>query len=92
MNIPDYRRVLNALAERIDDGTYPLRSKLPSLKQMREEFGVSYSTIQTALRILEDRHVIAARRGAGYYVIAETGQRHKTASPEPGSPDRPQPS
>lgn len=70
-----YKDVLEIIAARIDDGTYPLRSKLPTLKQMRDEYEVSYSTIQCALRILEDRGAIAPRRGSGYWVISETGQR-----------------
>lgn len=71
-----FREILTILAERINDGTYPPKSKLPSLKQMREEFGASIRTIQFAVVILEDRGVITARRGKGYYV-AEAGERRR---------------
>lgn len=68
-----YRQVLDILAGRIGDGYYHRDGRggrLPTQKQMREEFGVGNLTLRFALAILEDRGLITSRRGKAYFVVS----------------------
>lgn len=51
------------------DGTYPLRSFLPSQRDLAEELGVSRDTVQRALRELANEGWIESRQGSGSRVI-----------------------
>jgi GntR family transcriptional regulator len=49
---PRYVVIVNTLQERIEDGTYPPGSMLPSDAQVGDEFKVSRVTVVRALSIL----------------------------------------
>lgn len=63
-----YERVLNALRSRIEDGTYPPGSKLPSQHQLVAEFDVSRPTVIEALRLLRQEGLIETQTGRGSFV------------------------
>lgn len=65
----EFHRVAEALRVRITDGTYPLRSFLPSQRDLAEEFGVSRDTVQRVLRELVDQGWIESRQGSGSRVV-----------------------
>lgn len=61
-------RLHRELKERIADGRYPTGSQLPSEAEMVEEFGVSRSTVRSALSGLEAEGLIVRRWGVGTFV------------------------
>ncbi|MFE9444912.1 GntR family transcriptional regulator [Streptomyces sp. NPDC006602] len=65
----EFQRVADELRGRMTDGTYPLRSFLPSQRDLAEELGVSRDTVQRALRELADEGWIESRQGSGSRVV-----------------------
>lgn len=65
----EYLRVAERLRVRVTEGTYPLRSFLPSQRDLAEEFGVSRDTVQRALQELKDEGWIESRQGSGSRVV-----------------------
>ncbi len=66
--IPRYEQFAHALEELIRSGTFPMGSRLPSIREAIAQHGVSFSTVLQAYRRLEDRGFIEARPQSGYYV------------------------
>ena len=62
--------VLRELRRRIADGAYPLETKLPSERNLAEEFEVSRVTIRKSLEILGNDGMITRRPGLGSIVSA----------------------
>lgn len=65
----EFQRVADELRTRMTDGTYPLKSFLPSQRDLAEEFEVSRDTVQRALRELAGEQWIESRQGSGSRVI-----------------------
>ncbi|MFD7405259.1 winged helix-turn-helix domain-containing protein [Streptomyces sp. NPDC059866] len=65
----EFQRVADELRARMTDGRYPLRSFLPSQRDLAEEFEVSRDTVQRALRELADEGWIESRQGSGSRVV-----------------------
>ncbi|MGW5471848.1 winged helix-turn-helix domain-containing protein [Streptomyces chartreusis] len=65
----EFQRVSEELRTRMADGTYPLRSFLPSQRDLAEEFEVSRTTIQRVLRELASEGWIESRQGSGSRVV-----------------------
>ncbi|MGH9017881.1 MAG: PLP-dependent aminotransferase family protein [Acidimicrobiales bacterium] len=76
---PLYLQLAEAVAGRIADGTYGAGERIPSVRQLREQFGVSLSTVLEACRVLEDRGLVEARAQSGHYVRTPSAGRR----PEP---------
>lgn len=66
-----YGRLAAHFERAIQEGTLRAGDRLPSIRDLREQFGLSPSTIVQALVWLEDRGYIEARSRSGYYVRAE---------------------
>lgn len=56
------------LQKRIEDGMYPVGSKLPSIRSLAGEFHLVIRTIQLALEALEDEGYVVTVPGKGSYV------------------------
>ena len=65
---PTYREIADELTRRIKAGQYKPGTMLPSYSKLADEFEVSVSTIQQALRILRERGLTTGRPGRGVYV------------------------
>lgn len=76
-----YERLAHALESQIREGLYRRGEKLPSIREMSRQRGVSISTVQQAYHMLEDRRLIAARRKSGYYVDAPAMPPTASSSP-----------
>jgi DNA-binding transcriptional MocR family regulator len=57
-----YQHLANLLAERIEQGLYRSGERLPSVRTLSQEHGVSISTIQQAYQILEKLQLITPSR------------------------------
>lgn len=65
-----YDTVADDLARAINEGIYPPGERLPSLRAVRERYGVSLATAVQALQRLEARGLVVARPRSGYFVRA----------------------
>ena len=59
---------VEALTQAIESGTYRPGSPLPSEPVLSEQLGVSRPTLREALRLLEERGLIARKHGKGTFV------------------------
>ncbi|MFE5093289.1 GntR family transcriptional regulator [Streptomyces sp. NPDC056638] len=65
---PKWRQVADILRARITTGTYPPGSRVPSVVQLTEEFGIAAVTAQKVMRALREEGAIRTERGMGSYV------------------------
>jgi GntR family transcriptional regulator, hexuronate regulon transcriptional repressor len=63
-----YQQVANALTQKIRAGVYKPGERLPSERDLAEQFRVSRPTLREALIALEIRGLVEARHGSGIYV------------------------
>jgi GntR family transcriptional repressor for pyruvate dehydrogenase complex len=66
--------VVNELLGAIRDGQFKPGQRLPSERQLAEDFGVSRASVREGLRILELMETIEVRQGRGAVVLAATQQ------------------
>ncbi|EJL27190.1 transcriptional regulator [Caulobacter sp. AP07] len=74
------QQIANAIAVSIRDGPYVLGQRLPSERDLAEDYKVSRPTIREAMIILEARGLVEARHGAGVYVA--DAPRPEVSAPE----------
>jgi GntR family transcriptional regulator len=65
---PRWRQVAAVIRQRIADGTYPPRSRVPSVVQLTAEFGIAAATGQKVHRALRDEGLIYTEPGLGSFV------------------------
>lgn len=65
-----YTHLADLLGERIEQGLYGPGDRLPSVRALSAEHGVSLSTVQQAYRVLEDNGLATPRPKSGYFVSA----------------------
>lgn len=75
-----YESIAHTLEQAIEVGRYKPGGRLPSERELAEEFGVSRPVVREAIIVLELRGLVQRRHGAGVYVAAKT-------APQPISPD-----
>ncbi|MFA9461315.1 PLP-dependent aminotransferase family protein [Thiohalorhabdus methylotrophus] len=63
-----YEEVAGSIAGQVEAGVYGPGDRLPGVRKLARQFGVSVSTVVAAQHLLEDRGVIEARPRSGYYV------------------------
>ena len=66
-----YKKIYDDLLEAIEKGIYPPGSKLPSEKELMEQYNVSRITSKKALEMLADRNIIVRMPGKGSFVLEE---------------------
>ncbi|PLX98829.1 MAG: GntR family transcriptional regulator [Desulfuromonas sp.] len=68
--VPLYENVANRISYLIEQGTFRPGDKVPSIRNLSQQFGVSINTTKQAYAYLEDRRLIEARPQSGYFVSA----------------------
>jgi GntR family transcriptional repressor for pyruvate dehydrogenase complex len=63
-----YQQVAMTLAQTIRSSAYKPGQRLPSERDLAEQFGVSRPTVREAMIALEIRGLVEARHGSGIYV------------------------
>lgn len=63
-----FETIVSDMVKKIDSGHYPANSKLPTVSELCDIYGVSRITVRKAMDELEDLGMIARRRGAGTFV------------------------
>lgn len=71
--IPLTERVADTIEQMVTDGNFQPCERIPNEYQLAEQLGVGRSTVREAIKILESRHVLEIRRGAGTFVCEEVG-------------------
>lgn len=65
-------RVAAILIDRIEQGVYPVGSKLPAGRLLAQEFDVSAAVIREATERLRTKGLVRTRQGAGCLVLADS--------------------
>lgn len=80
---PLYAQIAQGIAQLIDDQAFQPGDRLPSVREMAAQNGVSVSTAVQALRWLEERHLVTARPKSGYYVAPRNKEPALPATSRP---------
>jgi DNA-binding transcriptional MocR family regulator len=67
-NKPIYQRIANSIIESIKKGSIAQDTKLPSIRKLAKEYGVSNLTVLNAMRLLEDERIVYAIPKKGYFI------------------------
>jgi GntR family transcriptional regulator len=67
-NRPKWVQVKEILAARIEDETYPIGTRVPSVVQLVAEFDISNVTAQKVLKALREQGLIETVFGMGSFV------------------------
>ena len=70
--VPKYRQIIDYMKEKIENGEWPIGSKIPSQRQLAKLFHVNRSTVITALDELIADGLIQGQIGAGTIVMNNT--------------------
>lgn len=81
-----YRSLADSLISLIEKETYRVGERIPSVRQMSKQQGVSISTVLQAYLLLENQGWIESRPQSGYYVRAMV--RDHAPEPEISSPTK----
>lgn len=68
-----YRRIADALVVKLDSGEWPAGTRLPSVRQLAQQFSVNNLTALQAYRWLEQRQRVVARPRNGFFVAGSSG-------------------
>lgn len=63
-----YLTIVDTLTQRIAQGHYP-DGRLPSTKELREEFDASYGSVRSAILIMKTQGLVEGRQGQGVFVV-----------------------
>lgn len=68
--VAPYRQIADVLRGRIESGEYAAGQRLPSIKDLMDEYGVAALTARKALNLLASEGLAEVSPGMGYYVSA----------------------
>jgi GntR family hexuronate regulon transcriptional repressor len=77
-----YQQIARAIAAAIADGRYGPGDRLPSERELAEEFSVSRPTVRDAMIALEFQGLVEARQGSGVYVTVVAPAVGEALEPE----------
>lgn len=66
--VPLYRQVMDGLSADIENGTYPVGSRIPSEMELSEIYGVSRITVRRAVTELSSEGILTKKQGKGTFV------------------------
>jgi DNA-binding GntR family transcriptional regulator len=69
---PPYRQIADAIRERIRSGELAPGSKVPSVREVVQEYDVAMATAHRAVRLLQAEGYVRAEHGIGNVVMSET--------------------
>lgn len=70
-DVPRWKQVAEVVRERIADGTYPPRTRVPSVMQLVDEFGIAQATAQKVHQGLREDGMIYTEPGLGSFVAEQ---------------------
>ncbi|MEV4346597.1 GntR family transcriptional regulator [Actinoplanes sp. NPDC049596] len=69
-----YRQLAAVLRERIRSGELAVGQRMPSEKDLHDEFGFARETVRRALAILRNEGLVEVRHGHGTFVVEAPGR------------------
>ena len=84
-----YHQLTDVLAQQIAEGAFRPGDRLPSIRSLARQRGLSLATVIAAYQMLEDRGLVSPRPRSGYFVRAQPkgpALRPSTPSPQPRRP------
>lgn len=84
-----YQMVATRIETMVRAGALATGGKIPSVRDMAAQMGLSVMTVLAGYRLLEDRGVIESRPQSGYYVRSPHRRLHPAAADLPGAPLEP---
>ena len=66
--VPLYRQLARSVEKRIQDGSFPEGSRIPSEQELMRRFGLSRVTVRQAMEDLFQRSIIVRKQGLGTFV------------------------
>jgi GntR family transcriptional regulator len=72
-DVPRYVQLAAYLRAKIDDGTYPPRTRIPSEVSLVQETGFARDTVRKAIALLVTEERVYIVRGMGTFVTAPGG-------------------
>ncbi len=85
MREPVYIGLANKITEMIEKGVFKAEDKLPSLRSLHKENGLSIGTILQAFNYLIDQGLITSREKSGYFVNHRSGKNWPAPLPLPAT-------
>ena len=85
MKEPVYIGLANKITEMIEKGVFKAEDRLPSLRSLHKENGLSIGTILQAFNFLIDKGLITSREKSGYFVSHRSGKSLPLPLPLPVS-------
>jgi DNA-binding transcriptional MocR family regulator len=76
---PLYSQLAALIEIQIERGVFLPGSHIPSVRRLRDQYGVSLSTVVEACRVLEDKGLVRARPKSGFYVQPARPRREPDA-------------
>lgn len=70
--IPAYQRIVADIATQIAAGQLAPGQKLPSARELGNQYGVSNIVVRTAITILKERRLVVSSPGLGVFVAEPT--------------------
>lgn len=64
----DYQRIYDGIKAQIDSGVLPPGAKLPTKRELAQEYGVSTQPVERALLMLQMDGLVEGRQGKGNFV------------------------
>ena len=64
-----YQKVQDRIENLIYEGAFKAGQRIPSIRQLSRQMGVSINTVKEAYEGLERRRLVEARPQSGYYVV-----------------------
>jgi len=64
-----YRQLASVLRDRIRSGQLPAGGRMPSEKDLHDEFGLARETVRRALAVLRAEGLVEVRHGHGTFVV-----------------------
>lgn len=72
---PIYRQIIDYAFTRIADGNWEPSKRVPSVRELAVEMAVNSHTVLKAYEYLEDKGIIASRRGMGFFLAGDARER-----------------
>lgn len=63
-----YVQLMDSIKKKIQDGELKVGDRLPSEREMSEQYGINRMTVRNALKKLQTAGILEAKRGSGNYV------------------------
>ncbi len=70
-----YLQIVDHLCEKILNGEFDVRLKIPSIREVAVELEVNPNTVQRSFDFLQQNLIIEMKRGIGFFILPESKER-----------------